>query len=152
MKAARLFSSVTRLRERRRQKIIGTTLQKPKGIGVFSTRYRARECISQPRCPSCWEEDTAIPKRAAVVNDAIPRYADEPRAWAPFECRDHLEEETPSPSPLILCDKRFCAEHRKGPKTDSPGKERTCWGVLPCLPRVRQGEVSRSNFSLPATC
>lgn len=36
-------------------------------------------------------EDTTIPSKVAVANDAIPRFTDQPWSQAPSECREHLE-------------------------------------------------------------
>lgn len=49
-------------------------------------------------------EDTAIQSWAAVANDAIPRFTDEPWAQAPNECRGHHEEAVLHSYPLIFRD------------------------------------------------
>lgn len=67
-------------------------------------------------------EDTAILIKAAVANDAIPRFTDEPWAQAPSECRGHLREALSSPSCVIFSIKLQCRAP-KGSKT--PGKDRT---------------------------
>lgn len=78
------------------------------------------KAASQPN--SLGWEDTAILKRAAVANDAIPRSTNEPWAQAPSECRGHLEEAVSSPSSLIFSIKFQCRAPQ-GSKT--PGKDRT---------------------------
>ena len=47
-------------------------------------------------------EDTTITFLAAVANDAISRFTDEPWAQGPFECRRELEEAVPSSFTLII--------------------------------------------------
>lgn len=80
-------------------------------------------------------EDTAILSWAAVANDAIPRFTDEPWAQAPKECHGHHEEAILHSSPLIFCNKTLCRERGE---SQTPGKDRT-WSF-----RFTEGKLEKS--------
>ncbi|GAA6217512.1 uncharacterized [Lates japonicus] len=90
-------------------------------------------------------EDTTIPIRAAVANDAIPRFTDEPWAQALSECRGHLEEAVP-PSSSLITGGKIQLTAPEGPKV--PGEDRT-QGFM--FTRRQAGEVAETmgfSFSL----